>query len=327
MILAVSPPARTSASCFDAGSKYCPCDLAALGCCVACSLLRGDEKCDCGWSGLCIYQDYLRNGRAPKPRRKKVLAPVRSRADLASGGGGGKNRAFIVEIEVPREVSHWCVFPGSFALLRPPGSPERFNVPLSVMEAKDGALSFALEVKGPKTVALDRACAAGRSVTAVAPFWSGLQGAASLRRYSSGRVLAVAKGIAQAPILHTGQYVTGHGGFFKALLGPGTLGAVFVDDALSRSGAQVAVLPKSKDHNIARIYGELVGGDYDLLVSEGSDKQHGALQELLSSLDDPPALAWSSNVSMTCAEGICGACLRDGSRGCKADLGVGGLST
>lgn len=320
MSLDASRPPGPSARCFDAGSTYCPCDLAALGHCVACSLLRGEDSCICGWSGLCVYQEFLRSRRTPRPRRESLLAEVVERGDLRAQG---QARAFILKVAVPAAVCAWCVFPGSFALLRPRGSPERFNVPLSVMEARGDRLTFAVEVKGPKTVALDSACAKGRLLTAVAPFWSGLQGAGSLSRLAAGKVLAVAKGIGQAAALHAGGYVLGRGGAFKALLGPGVLGQVFVDDLLRKEGALVEVMPRSKDHNIARIYSELCSESYDLLISEGSDQQHRALSGLLSSLEEPPAFAWSSNMPMTCAEGICGACLKDGARGCKADRDAG----
>lgn len=319
MSLAVSPPSLRSRPCFDAGSSYCPCDLATLGACVACSLLRGEEKCDCGWSEICIYQEFLRGGGTVKPRRRQLLARVKGRAEVQSPAGAHEG-AFMIDLEVPGEVSRWCVFPGSFALLRPKGSPERFNVPLSVMETRDNLLRFAVEVKGPKTRALDKACVPGAGVNIVAPFWSGLQGAVSLRRFAAGRVLGIAKGIGQAPLVNASQYVLAHGGSFKSLLGAGTLGRVFVEDALKDGGAQVEVLLRTKDHNLARFYTEFASGAYDLVLSEGSDRQHESLRNLLSSLDDPPAFAWSSNFSMTCAEGICGACLKDGFRGCKADI-------
>lgn len=317
MTAAVSPPRKPSAPCFDAGSVYCPCDLATLGQCVACSILRGQDTCDCGWSGMCVYQEFLRVRKTASPRRRGASAPVIARRDLECAAG---QQAFILDLSVADQVLAWCALPGSFVLLRPKGSPERFNVPLSVMQLRDGTLSVVVEVRGPKTIALERSCVRGQKVTVVAPFWSGLQGAADLRRHGAGKVLGVAKGIGQAPLVHVTHYVLARGGTLKALLGPGVLGTVFADGLLAREGASVEILPRTKDHNIARIYRDLCQGEYDLLVSEGSDQQHGALLDLLSSLDSPPAFAWSSNLSMTCAEGICGSCLVDGFRGCKAHL-------
>ena len=105
----------------------------------------------------------------------------------------------------------------------------------------------------------------------------------------------------------------------KVLLGPGLIGEVFVDHLMRDEGAVVEVLPRAKDHNIARFYQELCDR-YDLVVSEGGDRQHRSLLDLCASLENPPAFAWSSNLTMACAEGICGSCLRSGLRGCKAHL-------
>lgn len=41
--------------CVDAGSAYCPCQLAELGQCIECSLLRGEDECRCHWAGSCIW--------------------------------------------------------------------------------------------------------------------------------------------------------------------------------------------------------------------------------------------------------------------------------
>jgi hypothetical protein len=133
-------------------------------------------------------------------------------------------------------------------------------------------------------------------------------------------VLAVAKGINQATLVHVAQYVAHRGGTLKTLIGPGTLGTIFVNEALLASGAQTQIMPREKDHNLARVSAELSEGDYDLLVSAGGDVQHKSLIGLLRSLPDPPAFAWSSNLTMTCAEGICGSCLKNGFRGCKSEL-------
>lgn len=311
--------------CFDAGSRFCPCELAELGHCVACSLLRGETVCTCSWSGLCIYSEFIRNKKKPRPRRIHAAGAVVSRSDI---GDRSLRDAFIVEIEVPPEISLWCVFPGSFVLLRPKGSPERFNVPLTVMQAGTSTVTTAVEVVGPKTGTLARKANVGNQVTVSGPFWSGLQGFWNLKKCAGGRALIVAKGIAQGCAVHTAKYVVDRGGFAKVLLGPGPIGQVFAEGAVRSVGASVEVLPKTKDHNLAAIFSELTDGEYDVLVSQGSNLQHGALQELLNGMENPPKFAWSSNLPMTCAEGICGSCLVQGFRGCKANLpGGAGFSS
>jgi NAD(P)H-flavin reductase len=306
--------------CFDAGSPYCPCQLAELGQCVACSFLRGEETCTCGWSGLCVYTEFLRERAKARPRRRMTAATLLTREDIS---GNSDTRAFMFDVRVGEELTVWCDTPGSFVLVRPKGSPERFNVPVSVMVSSEAKLTLAVQVVGPKTAALDRACREERAITLVGPFWSGLQGLSHLKRVAGGRVLVVAKGIAQSCAVPVTKYVADRGGFVKALLGGGPLDRVFAQVETERAGASVEVLPKVKDHNLARVFAELVGGKYDLLVSAGADIQHRSLKGLLDGMEDPPCFAWTSNLSMTCAEGICGSCLSGGFRGCKAQLPAG----
>ncbi len=304
-----------SAVCFDAGSRYCPCPLATLGRCVACSILRGEPVCDCGWSGSCVYQKYLFDGSREMPGRTQGRATVEKRESLAASG-----EAFFLDVAVERELAAWAIFPGTFVMLRPEGRPERWNVPLSVMDAKDSRLRLAVETRGPKTATLSLVCVPGAGLTVAGPFWSGIQGTDVLRRNAGGNTLVVAKGVSQAALPQTAAYVFSRGGSMKALLGPGTLGAVFVEPVLRASGAKTQTLERRPDHNIPEIGKELSSGDYDLLLSLGSDAQHRELLALSRSLEREPAFAYSSNLSMTCGDGICGSCLVKGFRGCKASL-------
>ncbi|HHW26436.1 MAG TPA: hypothetical protein GXX23_03730 [Firmicutes bacterium] len=309
---------RESAPCFDAGSKYCPCELALLGQCVACSQLRGKNVCACGWSGVCVSLQFAFNGSRPAPGR--VPSTVSILEQRVMDDTPDDVRVLILTLDVPQDVATWSVFPGSFVMLRPQGRSERWNVPLCVTRAQDSSLEVMMEVLGPKTIALDTAASSGSNLILTGPFWSGIQGIENLRKFGGGRVLAVAKGIGQATLLQAAEYVAHRGGFLRAMIGPGPLGSVFSAGLLTSLGASVEVMPKAKDHNLRRIAGELSAGGYDLLLSSGSDTQHQNLKSLLGEMPEPPAFAWSSNLTMTCAEGICGSCLVQGFRGCKAHI-------
>ncbi|HHX51627.1 MAG TPA: hypothetical protein GX711_09325 [Clostridia bacterium] len=43
----------------------CPCMLATIHKCPLCSLLLGQDRCDCRWPGLCLYAHYLWNKKSP----------------------------------------------------------------------------------------------------------------------------------------------------------------------------------------------------------------------------------------------------------------------
>jgi len=368
---------KPSRPCFDAGSKYCPCYLALSGDCVACSLLRGEVTCDCGWSGICVYQEFLRNRGTSREGRTAMTSEIKEKmaihetttegttevgtevaaeatkpdgdvknpARLPTGAGTPGRRAYILKLKVPPEMARWCIFPGSFILVRPTDTFERFNVPLSVMEALEDTVKVAMEIVGPKTKAIETALKGGITLTVTGPFWSGLQGLPLLRRFAGGTVLAVAKGMGQAGIVQVARYVVERGGRLRALLGPGSLGRIFIREDLINLGAEVEILPKERDHNMGRISREIQTGEYDLVVSGNSDAQHKALRFLLSEAfgaENPehvemtgeeafsrdhslhrktvPAFAWLSNLTMTCGDGICGSCLVGGLRGCKACL-------
>lgn len=63
--------------CIDAGSEYCPCHLAETGDCILCSQLSGKKFCDCiNWKGVCIYQEFIWNGKKAKEERETYLGKI-----------------------------------------------------------------------------------------------------------------------------------------------------------------------------------------------------------------------------------------------------------
>ncbi len=312
---------KSSWPCFDAGSDYCPCILAHFGQCVSCSMLRGDVRCDCGWNGICVYDEFTRNRQSVKPGRQEIVAIVIERKEIANNGNC---RAFWSRLSVTPNLARWSVFPGSFVLLRPRGTREAFNVPISIMEtSEDGALEIAVEVQGIKTTALEQALQVKQEVLATGPFWSGLQGYSLLTHLGAKNILVITKGMGQAPVPLIARYIVHRGGNVKIMVGPGKLGQVFITENLQKLKAPFEVLPKATDHNLERYKQEIETGNYDLLISAGSSLQHQGILELLakSSLHRKvPHFLWTSPLRMTCAEGICGSCLVSGFRGCKAQF-------
>ncbi|HHX10902.1 MAG TPA: hypothetical protein GX729_06010 [Firmicutes bacterium] len=312
-------PAK-SLPCFDAGSEYCPCILAGLGKCISCSMLQGKDTCDCGWNGVCVLAEFVRTGKQARPGREQVTAQVTRLTPLARPQADYK--AYLAEIAVPSKLARWCTLPGSFVLLRPEGTREAFNVPISVMETSQHSIKIAVECRGPKTTALEQALLKHRKVVVTGPFWSGLQGYTQLASLAHGNTLVIAKGMAQAAVPPIARYVRARGGNVKTLIGPGTLGVVFIDGILERLGAGFEHMPRTEDRNLGRISDEITTRSYDLLVSAGSKLQHQAILNLLDTIsegDNPvPRFVWVSHLTMVCAEGICGSCLLAGFRGCKA---------
>ncbi len=95
------PLGKESAICFDAGSKYCPCELAVLGQCVTCSQLRGEDSRVRLERPLPIYSQFAFNGRRAVPGRASHRAPVIRRRDLTGTPKG------------PRRFSCLWPYPGN----------------------------------------------------------------------------------------------------------------------------------------------------------------------------------------------------------------------
>lgn len=311
-----------SLPCFDAGSEYCPCILAGLGQCISCSMLRGKDTCDCGWNGICVFSEFVRAGKKVSPGRQEVQAPLINLDKLNRPGSG--HRAYLARICVPSQLAAWSMFPGAFVLLRPQGTQERFNVPVSVMEVSDRSLTIAIEVCGPKTIALEHALLAKQNLTLTGPFWSGLQGYSQPVRRAHKNTIIVAKGIAQAAVPAIARYIRNRGGNLKAFIGPGTLGTIFIDNILESLDVPFEILPRTKDHNLGQLEKQITKANPDLIISAGSKLQHRGILDLLAgpsrNQEAIPHFLWVSHLTMTCAEGICGSCLLAGFRGCKAQF-------
>lgn len=310
-----------SVPCFDTATRFCPCVLADLGHCVACSLLRGENRCHCGWGGVCVYEEYVRSGERSGPPRHEWEVQVRSREWIA---GDLRRPAFWFQVDVSQELSSSFNLPGSFAIVRSVQRGPEFGVPLSVMMRRENVLTFACEVVGPKTIDLERAARRGAFLMMKGPFWSGLQGIAPQRVFEARRTLVVAKGIGQAPAVFLADLLASRGVSVKLLAGPGSLGTVFAPGFVDAGRIPVEELPKEADHNLRRILHETTSYRPDLVVSCGGEAQHRALWGAVSSLPEPPLFAWTSEVTMNCAEGICGACLdRSETRLCKGIVYAG----
>jgi len=293
--------------CVDAGTNQCPCHLAETGECPSCSILRGEEVCRCGWAGECVYQRYLL--RPLSPGRDNRLQLVR-----VSGYENINERAYLLRLTISDELSHELRRPGSYVFIKPVSAPEFFFTPISVMEVENGAIWLAVEMVGPKTRVLRYP---GREVLVKGPYRNGLMGLRAAESLTYGQALLLAKGIAQAPALHLGQYLLRRGNDVTALLWPGTVGAVFIANRLRELGAAVRLLEKSPDHGAREMAAEIAAGSYDLVASFGPDRQHQTVADILSRLDRRAAYVTTNNAVLTCGEGICGSCLVPAASGRK----------
>lgn len=144
--------------CADAGTASCPCPLAETGDCLLCSRLAGEDKCDCSWCGLCIYNEFIQNDKVIRNVRNSHKAAVLRKIWYTP-------ELLVLVLGVDKSLALSATSPGSFVFLNGVGTSndsggrsgcvdkEFFSVPISVMKSdvQKGQLFLALRVISAKT--------------------------------------------------------------------------------------------------------------------------------------------------------------------------------
>lgn len=291
------------ALCIDAGSENCPCLLAQSGDCITCSRLQGKDCCDCNWRGVCIYNEYIQNGRKINNRRQNRKTQIIKRRWYGED-------LMVLEVEVGKGFALKASMPGSYVFLKPCGESDCYSVPVSVMRAEPegGKLHLAVKVVAGKTKAL---ADAGDEIEIRGVYRNGLLGVARLLTKKPQKVLCITKGIGFAPAANYNAWA----------FGKDTVDMIIDLDKIN----QELVNDYLKDYPVNRIcYTELervsfCPDEYDVVMLLASDYY---LQNIRIPEEKK---VYSNNFHMCCGEGICGACTMVDEQGksykmCKCQL-------
>lgn len=279
--------------CIDVGMPHCPCSLAAFDQCITCSRLAGEERCDCDWQGVCVYNEYLQNGNRINPQRRgrrcKILQKKWYSEDLA-----------VVKMQVPSGFAQQASVPGSCVFVRGSNMDCVFDMPLSVMRAdcQAGVIELAIQVTGIKSGALLKE---NETVEMRGVYHNGLTNVEKLMTRKPQKVLCITKGVGLAPAVNYCRWAGGKDSI-DILVDLEKINRTFAEDVL-------------KDCDIASIgYCKLPlsvmncdGYDAILLCASDYYQEHMRLPVNRCVL--------SNNATMCCGEGICGACTSMDSNG------------
>ena len=285
--------------CVDAGTEYCPCNLALTGDCLTCSRLQGKEFCDCGWNGVCVYNEFVQNGRRTAGPRTAFDASVVSRRKF--------DDLTVLELAVGRGFAVRASRPGSYVFLRRPDQRECYDVPISVLktEERKGTIHVAIKELGPKSKALLEDGPSRLEVRGV--YGGGLQGVRYLQPgYLRGkRVLFVTKGIGAAPALLTMQRLPEE---VRAdwIADEEKVGKEFLD--VYGQGRPRESVSLAQPEQLAGVRERLKRGGYDVVAVMASDYFVQVICALAGEVLPAANLVWSNNARLCCGEGICGAC-------------------
>lgn len=348
---------NTKILCADAATENCPCVLAETGGCLICSRLRGENECGCDWAGVCVYNEFMQNGKKRALSRAEKTLRVKS-VKTTSGGG-----FIIMELECGRGFALSCLAPGTHLFVRPAGREKYFDTPLSILSlraeatagsavgASDGraagVITLCFRALSAKTKALAE-CRAGGAVIARGPYRNGIKG---LPRGLSGKKVIIAAagagvmpGVFAAGLLASHNdveldvadagadeleiirgYLPDNGSFCKGSADKFTVN-FFSDYTDSLEPADAPVLP-AEAMPVKALYEKFKDESSEALILLGST---GFISSVLpyARENKNAFIAVSNDSVMSCGEGVCGACGcvgKDGKRviGCKcAESGV-----
>lgn len=298
---------RLTASCIDINSPYCPCLLAETNHCVFCSHLRGQPVCDCNWSGVCILYERRwqpKNGvwRGEKaPQRIDVESKVTRKEEIAAN-------TYLLEIPVGAELAAELGKTGAFVFLRLPDDPQYFHFPVGVMKVKGEAIQVVIEAVGPKSCRLLEAPTG--DVLVRGPYYNGVLGQPWIDNITCGTILLVAGGMGQPPALPIAARLTANRNQVVALLAPGKVGRIFIDQDLRAMGVTVHTVDSLRRTGSGLLAQWLANEEAppDLIVSAGPDEQHHGVIAAMQAAGVNLPMAATNNATICCGEGICGSC-------------------
>jgi NAD(P)H-flavin reductase len=308
---------RLPARCMDINSPYCPCILAETNHCVYCSHLRGEAVCDCNWTGVCVLNEkkWQATNTQKKWRweenttRNEIEAPIITQECIAEN-------TYRLELSVPLELAQTLDRPGSFVFLRRIEDPEFFKFPVGIMGVKGEIIEMVIETIGPKSSRIleDQP----RPVIVRGPYYNGVFGQPWVDKISEGYILLLAGGMGQPPAAMIAQKLITNNNKVLAILAPGKVGKVLVDQLFKSWGIEVMTVSSMRREGLV-ILREWIKTDQcpDLIVSAGPDDQHYGIINTMQAENKNIPMAATNNATMCCGEGVCGSCDKETRSGKK----------
>ena len=291
--------------CIDAGTEYCPCNLAETGDCILCSQLSGKTFCDCvNWKGVCIYQEYIWNGSKAKPGRKSYSCKILNK-ELHG------EKIMILTILAPQRLVKELSHAGSYVFLRDPKKPSFYEAPISIMEAniEENWVKVAIEIKGVKTKTIN-SLKEDEKILLRGPFWNGDFGLKNIDKSKEGTCILIARGIGAAPLVPVLQKLYGNGNRIIAIIDKSPYKDIFIKDYLEMCNSEIIEYNTLEQGELSEPLKEYLR---NIMKTENVNLVHCSgpdilIYKLLDFLGDNVAFSCCNNAKMCCGEGVCGTC-------------------
>lgn len=294
-----------SITCVDAGSENCPCYLALTGDCITCSRLRNKDYCDCNWSGVCVYNEFIQGGKTVNNPRKNIRAAIVEQKFYDGD-------IVLYVLDVGKGFAMRASRPGTYVFLKGQESAEFYEVPISVMKSdiEKGHIYLAIKVIAAKTKALLQQT---DSLVIRGPYRGGIQGINDVLRglRPDSKILILSKGIGLAPASLSARYLCQRCSvdlmmdpekISKELIGD------YIDDRLEPPLNRINEISLSDPMSWNGLEEQLSKNQYTGVLILTSDYYIHKIGEMVRRLLPGAAIGVCNNFHICCGEGLCGAC-------------------
>ncbi len=173
-------------NCIDAGSRYCPCELADSLNCISCSHLNGKDYCDCNWNGgVCILYEYYMNNMESKDHRKSY----RGGLVIDKKNLGGDN-LYLLKIKTKENLIEEMDIVGSYVFVNKFKDKSYYNAPMSLSYMDKEHIYIVYDEIGPKTKGISK----GDILGIKGPYFNGIIGGKRLSNIKNSNILILGRG-------------------------------------------------------------------------------------------------------------------------------------
>lgn len=285
--------------CIDAGSENCPCYLSLTDDCMICTRLKGLGYCDCQWTGVCIYNEFIWNRREAKNPREDTEVKIVDKKIY-------KDQIVVFILETNKYLSQRFKYPGTYVFIRNPLDKEMYDVPISIMyvDTEKNHIHIAVKIISAKT---KRIMDAESTLIIRGPYRNGILGLKNLKNAIGGNMLVLCKSMGIAPAVKMIKHYD-ENCKIDVIADINRLAFNFAESYLTDCRASLKYMNFKVSEDLDSIKAMIKEKSYDAVVIFASEKYIALFDELFKSIDYKTDYAVVNNFNMCCGEGVCGAC-------------------
>ena len=297
--------------CIDAGSKYCPCELAHSLDCISCSHLSGKDYCDCNWNGVCILYEYYMNNMESKNPRNYYEGLVIDKKSLG-------DNLYLLKIKTLGALIEEMNTVGAYVFINKTKDKSYYNVPMSISCMDKEHIYIVYDEIGPKTKGIFK----GDRLSIKGPYFNGIIGVRKLSNIKNSNILILGRGLGQSSIILAIEKLRRENKIYL-FIDKGKTSSTYALDFIGKENIYIREIDFFQNKGVEELGTFLKEKKIDVVFSAGSEMLQRKIKSIIDNLNLDIKWFVTNNNILCCGEGICGSCIRKSSTGnriktCKA---------